>query len=58
MKILKDKRGGTAIEYALIAGLVSLAIVAACLSLGSNLRDIYTSVNTLLVGAAANSSGS
>ena len=58
MKILKDKRGGTAIEYALIAGLVSLAIVTACFSLGSNLRDIYTSVNTLLVGAASNSSGS
>jgi pilus assembly protein Flp/PilA len=41
----KDASGATAIEYALIAGLVSIVIVAGATSIGSRLFDIFTAVN-------------
>lgn len=40
-----DASGATAIEYALIAGLISIVIVAGAMSIGSRLFDIFTAVN-------------
>ena len=40
--------GATAIEYAMIAGGVALAIVAATTQLGTTLNGIYTGVLTAL----------
>jgi pilus assembly protein Flp/PilA len=40
-KFLKDERGATSIEYAVIAGLIFLAIVAAIVPIGTRLDDIF-----------------
>jgi len=37
-------RGATALEYAFIASLVSIAIYAAAITVGTNLNTIFTSV--------------
>jgi pilus assembly protein Flp/PilA len=43
-----DQSGATAIEYALIAGGISIVIVAAVQSLGTTLTTTFTSVSTAL----------
>ena len=48
---LKDDSGTTTIEYGLIAGLVSIAILAAVMSLGDSVEMAYTSVNDDIVAA-------
>jgi pilus assembly protein Flp/PilA len=45
---LDDESGATAIEYALIAAGISLAIIAAVQGLGSTLNGRYAAVNTSL----------
>lgn len=49
--LLRDERGATAIEYGLIAGLISLAFVIAFTSLGLNLVDIFTTIADTLRAA-------
>ena len=39
-----DQNGATAIEYALIAALISLAIISALGTLGSQMADIYVRI--------------
>jgi len=46
--ILDDESGATAIEYGLIAALISLACVIAFQTLGLNLVDIFTTIATAL----------
>lgn len=48
LKFLKDESAATAIEYALIAAGIALAIVAVVNGLGTNLNNTYSSVNTSL----------
>jgi pilus assembly protein Flp/PilA len=43
-RFLNCERGATAIEYAIIAGSIALAIVAAVRSIGTPLNDTFTSV--------------
>lgn len=43
-RFIKDESGATAIEYGLIAALISVAIIAAITSLGNNLGNTF---NTL-----------
>jgi pilus assembly protein Flp/PilA len=43
---LKSEDGATAIEYALIAGLISIVIIGAAETLGSDLIQIFTVVST------------
>jgi pilus assembly protein Flp/PilA len=45
---LKNESGATAIEYALIASGISIAIVAAVYSLGTELTNKYQGVSTAL----------
>ena len=47
-KLAKDQSGATAIEYALIALGVSVAIVAAVQALGSKLKTAYQGVEAAL----------
>jgi pilus assembly protein Flp/PilA len=42
--LLKDDGGATAIEYALIAGFVSIAIVAGATAVGTSLDGKFASV--------------
>ncbi len=41
-----DERGTTAIEYAIVASMLSVVIVAAVRAIGTNLSTIFTSVST------------
>ena len=47
-----DDSGATAVEYGLIAALVSIAGVAAFTSMGSSLSSIFTYVSNLTTDAA------
>ena len=51
---LNDESGATAIEYGLIAALVSVAAIAALGSVGNSLKDIFGVVSNELGNAAAN----
>ena len=44
-KLLRDSRGATAIEYGLIAGIVSIAILATLHEMGPMLVSKYQSVS-------------
>jgi pilus assembly protein Flp/PilA len=43
-RFLSDERAATAIEYALIAGLVSIAIVAGATAIGTKLSSKFNTV--------------
>ena len=45
---LRDDSGATAIEYAMIASGVGVAIAAAVTSLGSGVKGLFTTVSTAL----------
>ncbi len=49
---LKDDSGATTIEYGLIAGLVSIAILAAVMNLGDSVTLAFDQVNDGLAVAA------
>ena len=53
MQLKTDRRAVTALEYGLIAGLVSVAIVAALLLLGPKLAGIFTTITNDLPAAPA-----
>ena len=44
LKLLRDDSGATAIEYGLIAALVSVASIAAMTAVGSSLTGIFNTV--------------
>ncbi|QRY81644.1 Flp family type IVb pilin [Pseudomonas sp. PDNC002] len=45
---LSDREGATAIEYAVIAGLISIAIVAAATPIGTKIGSLMSQVQTAL----------
>ena len=47
-KILKNSKGATAIEYGLIAALISVACIIAFRSLGLNLETIFLTIANAL----------
>jgi pilus assembly protein Flp/PilA len=49
---LCDEGGATAIEYGLIAALISVVIIVAITSVGTQLSTTFTSVSNALSGAA------
>lgn len=56
VKTFKNKVGATAIEYGLIAALISVGIIGAVGSVGTQLGDTFNNVATHLT--SANSSAS
>ncbi len=48
-----DESGATAIEYGLIAALVSLTIVGATTLLGTTVRNTFTSVSSTMTSASS-----
>ena len=50
-RFAKDESGATAIEYGLIAMLISVAIITILRSIGTNLNLVFTNVNSGLAGA-------
>ena len=51
ISFLKDEEGATAIEYGLIAALLSIAIVVTVTAVGTELNTVFTKVQTALVPA-------
>jgi pilus assembly protein Flp/PilA len=51
VKIFKDESGATAIEYGLIAALVSVAAIGALGAMGTSLKDMFGYVRDSLDGA-------
>ncbi|HYM31456.1 MAG TPA: Flp family type IVb pilin [Candidatus Cybelea sp.] len=52
-----DKEGVTAIEYGLIAGAIAVAIIGTVVTLGSDIKNMFTAVGNALnssAGGAAN----
>ena len=48
IQFLSDEAGATAIEYGLIAAGISIAIIVTVNGLGTNLNNMFTSVNNSL----------
>jgi pilus assembly protein Flp/PilA len=51
-RLLRDNRGGTAIEYGFILALVVLALMAALVAFASASLDIWTNVSDKVVSAS------
>jgi pilus assembly protein Flp/PilA len=49
-RFLKDESGATAIEYGLIAALISVAIVAVLPAVGTSLTQTFTDIQNALDG--------
>ncbi|MDI7862822.1 Flp family type IVb pilin [Rhizobiaceae bacterium n13] len=47
-RLLKDESGATAIEYGLIAALISVALISGASLLGSSLDTTFTNISTEL----------
>lgn len=52
-RFVRDERGATAIEYGLIAALISVAIIAALTNLEDALTGTFTAITTALKGAGS-----
>lgn len=48
--LIRDETAATAIEYGLIAALISVACIMAFQSLGLNLADIFTTATNAMAG--------
>lgn len=48
IRFLKEEEGATAIEYGLIAALISVAAIGAMTALGTQLSTLFTTVQTNL----------
>lgn len=47
-KLRRDDAGATAIEYGLIAGLISVVIIGTITAVGGSLDDVFTSIQNSL----------
>lgn len=52
-RFAQDESGATAIEYGLIAALISVGIIAAVSTLGGTLSNVFEDINTRLTPPAA-----
>jgi pilus assembly protein Flp/PilA len=52
-RFFKDESGVTAIEYGLIAALISVVIIGAATAVGGQLAAVFTTISTQLTAAAA-----
>ena len=53
----KDESGATAIEYGLIAALVSVAAIAALRGMGESLSNLFSTVSGELASAVSSANG-
>ena len=52
--LIKNESGATAIEYALIAALIAVAIIGAITLLGGDLAATFTTITNSLSGTTTN----
>lgn len=50
-RLRRDEDGATAIEYGLIAGLISIVIIGTMQLVGSRLEAVFDNIGTTLEGA-------
>ena len=48
VRLLRDEKGATAIEFGLLVALISNAMIAALLSTGNILSDVFSAVATAM----------
>lgn len=53
LKIMADRLGATSIEYGLIAALISVVIISAVTSVGSNVKNVFNYVGNHVTTASA-----
>ncbi len=51
-RFMKDESGATAIEYGLIAAIVSVGLISALTSLKTNLQGTYNTIGSAVKNAA------
>ena len=51
-RFVADESGATAIEYGLIAALISVAIIVAITALGTQLSAVFSNITTKLAAGA------
>lgn len=51
-RFLKEESGATAIEYGLIAALISVGIIAGATTLGTSINTTFTKLGAKMSGAA------
>ncbi|AGB69684.1 MULTISPECIES: Flp family type IVb pilin [Rhizobium] len=56
-RFLKDESGATAIEYGLIAALISVAIITGATTLGGTLNNTFRNIATKMTAADTQSKG-
>ena len=53
LKLIREEEGVTAIEYGLLTALISVVIIAAVTTVGTNLNTMFTTIgNDLKTGGA------
>lgn len=57
-RFMNDESGATAIEYGLIAAIISVGIITALGSVKDSLNSTFNSVSTSLTGTGSSGSGS
>ena len=53
-KFLLDESGATAIEYGMVAALISIALISSAKIMGGSINDKLTTVSTEVAGAGTN----
>ncbi|MCJ8507752.1 Flp family type IVb pilin [Rhizobium lemnae] len=51
-RFVKEESGATAIEYGLIAALISVALIAGASTLGNNLNNTFQNISNKMSNAA------
>ncbi len=54
-RLLKDESGATAIEYGLIAALISVALITGATTLGGTLNETFSAISGKMTAAKAKS---
>jgi pilus assembly protein Flp/PilA len=49
----KDSSGATALEYGIMAGLISAVIIGAVTTVGQNINTVFTNIGAALTAIAA-----
>lgn len=52
LKDLREERGATAVEYALIVGGIAVVVIAAVQILGGGITTVFTNIKNTLTGTA------
>ena len=50
MRCVKNEKGVTTMEYALVAGLISIVAIAMITNVGNAVNAAFTAINTALTG--------